>query len=303
MNYEIDKTLWHICKICLINIKDVAEAYGGNGIYYTEAFKKHLSKDHNIELYEYFTNHCQMEPPLCLCGICNKKSFVRIQGSKFSWRSWVCGRTPGTMEWSKRAKTERKGKNNPMFGKDSWNKGLTKDTSDIMKKISDDRKGIKHSDEAKRKMSEAQRKRKFEPHAGHKHTEECKEKIRQNTLRLIKEGVFAQLKSKPHVRFGEILNELNLEYIEEKIFEFFTFDYYIPILDLYVEVDGDYFHSNPRIYPNGPKSKTQKINYYRDKKKNKFCQERNINLIRFWECDILNNPNLIKEILCSLKES
>ena len=44
---------------------------------------------------------------------------------------------------------------------------------------------------------------------------------------------------------------------------------------------------------------TQKINHYRDQKKNKFCIDNNLSLHRFWEYDIINNT---EEIKCDLKK-
>lgn len=59
----------------------------------------------------------------------------------------------------------------------------------------------------------------------------------------------------------------------------------------------------PSSIPIGPKSKTQKINYSRDISKNKYAIQNNINLIRFWEYDILNNtPEVKKQLLCILKK-
>jgi G:T-mismatch repair DNA endonuclease (very short patch repair protein) len=116
----------------------------------------------------------------------------------------------------------------------------------------------------------------------------------------IENGDFKQTKTKPHIAFGKILDSLQIKYKEELILSKWSFDFYLFDYDVYVEVDGDYFHSNPKIYPNGPKTKTQNINWYRDIKKNKYCKENNIKLIRFWECDILNDEELIK---CRLKES
>ncbi len=50
----IEKEKWHSCKICNKNIKDLAIEHGGNRIYYTTVFKKHLEKDHKINLEIYF---------------------------------------------------------------------------------------------------------------------------------------------------------------------------------------------------------------------------------------------------------
>jgi very-short-patch-repair endonuclease len=92
---------------------------------------------------------------------------------------------------------------------------------------------------------------------------------------------------------------MNIEYMEEYSISIWSTDFYIPELNLYCEIDGDYFHSNPLIYPNGPVTKTQKINYSKDISKNKFFEKNNLHLIRFWESEILNNP---EEIKCKLKK-
>ena len=50
---------------------------------------------------------------------------------------------------------------------------------------------------------------------------------------------------------------------------FHQFDFGCKEQRILIEVDGDYYHSNPIFYTK-PKTKTQKINHYRDKKKNEF---------------------------------
>lgn len=299
---NIEKEIWHICKICNEKIQNLAKIYGGCGVYYTKVFKLHLKKDHSLLPEEYFEKYT--ERPICKCGLCGQKTDIQKKNlGDFYWKEYKCGRTEGTMEWSEKAKITRKGSGNPMYGKDSWNKGLTKDNCETLKKMGEKRKGTKASIETRKKLSNAMKRRlesgENPPHTGHHHTEENKEKQRQMTLQMIKDGKFSQIKSKPHIEFSKILNETKIEYEEEKIVHYWTFDFYIPILDLYIEVDGDYFHSNPKFYPNGPKTNTQKINWHRDIKKNKYCLENNLKLLRFWECDILNNP---EEIKCDLKE-
>src|SRR5688500_10866802 len=130
MNYEISKLDWHICKICEKQIKDLAKIYGGCGVYYPEVFEKHLNIDHEKTNQEYFIEICNIEQPVCSCGICNKKSYVQKSSGNFQWRKLVCGRNKGVLEWSEKAKTERKGAGNPAFGKPAWNIGETKETSE-----------------------------------------------------------------------------------------------------------------------------------------------------------------------------
>jgi G:T-mismatch repair DNA endonuclease (very short patch repair protein) len=300
--YELlNKENWHTCKITGKKIKDLAKVYGGSGVYYNQVFEKYLKEEHNITLTDYFTIYCNEKQKYCSCNICNQKSIViksKIK-SGFKWQEYICGRNEGLLKWSEEAKESRKGSGNPMFNKIPWNNGKNKETCQSIKNMSEKQKGKKISDDSKLKMSISAKKRKIHGNSGNKHSEESKQKMRYATLKRIENGDFKQTKTKPHIAFSNILDSLHIKYKEETILSKWSFDFYLVEYDIYVEIDGDYFHSNPKIYPYGPKTKTQKINWYRDIKKNKYCEENNIKLIRFWECDILNNEEFIK---CKMKE-
>ncbi len=207
------------------------------------------------------------------------------------------------LKCSEKAKVERKGSGNPMYGKDSWNKGLTKENSEILFLISKNRLGTTFSEETKKKQSDSAKKREIHGHTGKKHTEETKQVLRDKTLANIKKGIFKHTKTKPHICLASILEELDIKYEEEKILDKWCFDFYLIDYDIYLEADGDYFHSNPKRYPNGPESKTQKRNNYRDNIKNSFCKEKKITCKRFWESDILNKRNKVKNEINKLIKS
>jgi G:T-mismatch repair DNA endonuclease (very short patch repair protein) len=293
----IDKSLWHTCQLCQQEITDLATQYGGGGIYYPQVFKKHLEIDHDLTLNKYFDKY--IDRPECPCGVCNQLVNVVRDGGNFRFEKYRCGRNPGILKWSEEAKVNRRGEGNPMYGKQPWNEGLTKDTHPSMMSNSIKNKNKIVSDETKRRQSESAKKRTIHGHTGHPHTEEAKEKCRQATLRRIKNGEFKQTKTKPHIKMAEILASLGVKFEEEKIEHYWCFDFHLSKYDIYLEVDGDYFHSNPKTYPDGPKTKTQKVNWYRDIKKQQYCVENDMRLIRFWECDILNNQ---EEIKCQLRE-
>lgn len=300
MSY-IPKECWHTCKICNKKIQELAKIYGGCGIYYSQVFIKHLKIDHNINIEQYLLQYCNIPRPPCPCGVCNKRCKISCK-STIKFYKYACGRNPGQKKWSEEAKTTRLGSNNPMYGKKTWNTGLTKETNEILRKNSEKAKNRPVSLETRKKLSDAI-KRRIPPHLGHKHSEITKEKSRIRTLNMIHNGFFKQLKSKPHKMFAILLHELKIEYTEEYICGAWCFDFFLPNYNIFIEVDGDYFHSNPKFYPNGPKTKTQKINWYRDIKKNQFCTENKISCIRYWECDIINNIDIIKEdLLCRLKK-
>ena len=70
--------------------------------------------------------------------------------------------------------------------------------------------------------------------------------------------------------------------------------------NIYIEVDGDFWHCNPETKHNEPIYECQFKNLEKDKIKDKWCYDNNIKLIRFWENDINNDlisvVNKIKEI-------
>lgn len=293
----IEKKDWHTCILCEKDIKDLSKIYGGSGIYYTKVFSDHLKNDHGISPEEYFEKIS--ERPLCSCGECKKVVDLVWKGkNNFSWRKYKCGKNDGVKKWSKWAKHGRSGENNPMYGKDSWNKNKTKYDSDIIMKISQKMTNRHISDITKQRQSKSAKARKIHGHTGHRHSEESKNKMRIATLNAIKNGKMPQTKTKCHIEMAKILNDLNISFEEEFMVSYWSFDFYLNDLDILIEVDGDYFHSNPLFYKK-PKTKTQKINASRDKKKNEFCKANNLTLIRFWEHDIHNNR---EDVICRLEK-
>jgi very-short-patch-repair endonuclease len=296
MNKEvIDKSFWHVCKICNKSMSELAKIYGGSGKYYTDVFKKHLVLDHNISVDIYFLEYLEQE--IC-CSSCNKPCIItRRRKSDFAWKN-MCGRNDGILRWAEEAKISRSGEGNPMYGKDSWNKNLSKETDDRVRLVAEKRIGQKTSEETRKIQSLSAKKRSVHGHTGKKHTEETKIKLRENTLKMIKDGKFKKIRTEPFLKVKNILEELGVTFEEEKTVSYWSFDFYVPSADLYIEVDGDYFHSNPNTrWPNGPQTITQKKVWANDIKKNKYCLKNNIKLIRIWENDINKNIDDVKELI------
>jgi len=291
----IEKEKWEKCSICNSSIESISSKYGGGGTYRTKSFIKHLQLEHNITIDEYFNFSI-----ICPCGVCGKKLGVKYVGANFYLKMYACGRNSGVLKWSLEAKESRAGSKNPMYGKKPWNQSLTKESSESLMIVSKKMTGRAISDETRLKQKESAKKRKIHGHTGHKHSEECKNKLRLNTLDMIKNGKYNHIDTLPVRVFQSILTNENISFEKEKIVSHWSFDFYLYDHDLYIEIDGDYFHSNPLLYPEGPKTKTQKINNYRDKKKNTFCKENNIKLIRFWEYDILRNKECVQQRLLEL---
>lgn len=68
-------------------------------------------------------------------------------------------------------------------------------------------------------------------------------------------------------------------------------------IDFLIEVDGTFFHSDPRFTDENKLTITQKHNKKVDEIKNKWAELHGIPLLRFWEYDIRNNPKKVLEEL------
>ena len=102
-----------------------------------------------------------------------------------------------------------------------------------------------------------------------------------------------------------IFNEDDIE--RQKIVKFWKIDFYIKSLDLYIQFDGDYWHSKDKTYielkeyfKEKESGRTKAIMKTKtlDKAQNTYFKNRNIKLFRIWESDFKNNNfNYLKEQL------
>lgn len=60
-----------------------------------------------------------------------------------------------------------------------------------------------------------------------------------------------------------------------------------------IEIDGSYYHSDPRVVNEKKLNPMQKHNKFVDFLKNKWCDLHGIPLLRIWEYDIRNNPQKV----------
>ena len=96
----------------------------------------------------------------------------------------------------------------------------------------------------------------------------------------------------------DFLDKLGVKYV----YQFETdigrwFDFYLPEHNLLIEVDGSYYHSDPRLVKESEMNPMQKHNKRVDKHKDEWALMHGIPLIRIWEKDIRENPNQVMEML------
>jgi len=147
---------------------------------------------------------------------------------------------------------------------------------------------------------------------GHRHTEEAKRKIGISSSIRIKERwdnnedfremmTKLSIKRRPFMKFPKKDTTIEVkiqEFLKELGVEFFTHHYigniknsyrcdiFIPSLQLICEVDGDFWHSNPKFYSEDKLNQRQKEQRLRDSTRNSELKEAGYQVMRLWECDI-----------------
>ena len=125
------------------------------------------------------------------------------------------------------------------------------------------------------------------------------------TSEIIKKNI--ERNKKPHPKYGtsklesifehDILKKLKVGYQKQFYAKDIKryYDFYIPELNVLIEVDGDYYHSYGKVYEE--MSPMQKRNHRVDEIKNEWAGVHGYALIRIWEHDIRNNPYKVLETL------
>jgi very-short-patch-repair endonuclease len=90
--------------------------------------------------------------------------------------------------------------------------------------------------------------------------------------------------SKPERVFMLLLSAMGIEYQHQVPVGNYVVDFYLPALDLYCEVDGDYWHANPRLFP---RPNAQQLRHTeRDRIKDELLCTRGMKLKRFWASEL-----------------
>lgn len=125
--------------------------------------------------------------------------------------------------------------------------------------------------------------------------DEWKEKSRIRAVKLLKFNI-ATTETKPQILLNNLLNEMNINFENEKDFKYYSIDNYIND-NLMIEVMGDYWHCNP-IKFNQININHQLKAISRDKAKHTYIKNYyNSEILYLWEYDIINNINLCKSLI------
>jgi len=288
-----------ICNICQ------KECEGINSL------RSHSIQKHKISAEEIYVNYIlNGVKPKCECGCGETTNFISVGKGYYKFIPSHHNRVPSKNNYHKNPETQQKAINTQKKNwKDGKYKGWWEDKSveTINKiegikeklrnnkergvKISKKLKGIPKSEESKLKNSKAQKKR-------YKDNPKLKEELSKIRLKWMRENSKVKT-SKLENKFIDILNSVGLiedidfihNHLISKIKTFF--DFYFPSKKIIIEVDGDFYHCNPNTKYSTPKYEIQKKNKSNDKRKDTWCQNHGIKLLRYWEKDINERPEWI----------
>ena len=96
----------------------------------------------------------------------------------------------------------------------------------------------------------------------------------------------------PEKEFQKMLKELKVKFETQKIVGTKIFDFYIPHLNLLVEVDGNYWHGDKEKYPilNNTQKRAIKNDIYKDS----LARGLGYSIERVWESDLKENRDNVK---------
>lgn len=107
-----------------------------------------------------------------------------------------------------------------------------------------------------------------------------------------------------NIKFNKALDDAGLVHESEYLIKYYQVDFCFPDKKLVVEVDGGYWHCDPRIYKE-PKNKMQRKAIVKDKREKTYLTNRGWTLLRFWEKEINSDINkcieVVKETVNNIK--
>lgn len=132
--------------------------------------------------------------------------------------------------------------------------------------------------------------------------EDWKKESRQRILQQFQNNVFST-ETIPQKNVNDILDKIGIKYVREKTFEFYAVDNYLLDCNLIIEVQGDYWHTNPLRFSSGL-TEAQYNRIGKDKSKHSYFKNQyNIEILYLWETDILKNKELCIELIKEYIES
>lgn len=104
----------------------------------------------------------------------------------------------------------------------------------------------------------------------------------------------SQGETKPERFVRQILEKHDVKFNQQFGIGQLLYDFHITGTTLLIEVQGDYWHANPQLYPNGPVYQSQKSNVKRDHFKRRKAKDNGYWVWYIWEHDIITRPKHVE---------
>lgn len=99
----------------------------------------------------------------------------------------------------------------------------------------------------------------------------------------------------PEELCSDILKDLGLDFEREVNVSKYRLDFLIDDLD--IEVQGGYYHCDPRFYFDGATNETQSYMIDKDKERKEFLETKGYRVLYVWEHDLYVNREYVKELI------
>jgi G:T-mismatch repair DNA endonuclease (very short patch repair protein) len=177
---------------------------------------------------------------------------------------------------------DRTGSNNPFYGKSHTEE--TKAGFRVTSSQPGEKNGFfgkTHTKETRKNLSEIGKERAKDPI--------YREQLRQNTIKSLQNRSYRMTKpertTQKWLKENKIPNHYNLV-LKKK----YQYDFRVKDTNILIEVQGDYWHANPKIYTKPDElTERQLFKIEQDKKKAKFAANHGYRILYIWEQDIKNN--------------
>lgn len=142
-------------------------------------------------------------------------------------------------------------------------------------------------------MREVNRRRKED--GRYAHSEETKKKLSRVTTEYMARGIVSRV-SRLEKKVGSLIETIGLKVVPQYGVRgdrgryVAVADFFLPEFDLLVEVNGTYWHADPRVYPNGPKTAAQIRTKRRYDRKMRRLKSLGYRVVEIWEKDFKKDP-------------
>lgn len=121
---------------------------------------------------------------------------------------------------------------------------------------------------------------------------------RERMIKALNDGKMSTVESAPQLQANEILDRLDIPYINEQSFVYYAVDNYLYEHNLIIEVMGDYWHVNPFKFNLDKLTKVQRDRIPKDRAKHTYLYKYyGIECLYLWEGDLKTDPYLCELLI------